>query len=458
MAFDTSVGKRSSKLRRQDRFWKYCCLILLIAAGLILYTVNLSSLTLSESEGTTAQIARQILSAPPNLTKWLFPPFLLNSEPVMRSPFLPDLVAFSYYLGGISPLTTRLPIALLGALSTGLLYGIGRELFKGTSAILCTCCVYTTLFPAISGGRIATVDTPLVFWSMFTFWAILRSRRSLRWSLISGLGIAFVGLTHTWSLLPLSIIILWFLAWDTPRLLRCPHFYYGLVLGMMPLIVWWIAQGKYYDTPLIFPDYKGYWASFLTNISGYKESLNGLNWFSASTTFPFYSLIFYICSPWFVIGFYGFRFAWYYRNWGWAKFILVGSITCGVFIIFNLISGLVAGESTNFYWYGLPFYPILALAAGIQLHQLRNLPSYINYPLTWSRIFGCSGIIVVLLGLYSNYVLKVDFNWLLLSIFASLALTLGIAAVLLKRKDIQFMNVLIWGSYISLLLFFGSQY
>jgi 4-amino-4-deoxy-L-arabinose transferase-like glycosyltransferase len=43
-------------------------------------------------------------------------------------------------------------------------------------------------------------------------------------------------------------------------------------------------------------------------------------------------------------------------------------------------------------------------------------------------------------------------------IFGSVALTLGVAAFLLKQKDRQFIVVLFWGMYVSLLLFFSSSH
>ena len=455
MAFDTSVGKRASKLRQQDRFWEYFCLVILVGAGLILYTINLGRLPLNQSqEAATAQVAQQILAISGDLRAWIFPSG--TDSAFAQPPFFPDLVALSYYLGGVSSLTTRLPGALLGALSTGLLYGIGRELFRRSPPVLWSCCVYITLFPVIAHGRIATLNTTLLFWEMFSLWSLLRSRRDLRWTLITGLGLCLVGLTHSWSLLPVVIISLLFLAWDTPRLLSCSYFYGGVLLGFLPLVVWWLAQWQSFDFTVTVFDSASYLALAKTHLTDF---FNGsFSWLSAQSFPSYLSGLLYLCSPWLIISVYGLRFAWHYRNWGWAKFVVVGSSTYLVFLAVGTLVNLVQGEGNSFGLYGLAIYPLLALAAGRQLYQLRNLPSYIGYPLTWSWLFNCFGAVIILFGLYSHFALELDFGWLLLAIFGSLILTPITAAILLYRKDLQFMTVLIWGSYISLLLFFSSQY
>ena len=110
-------------------------------------------------------------------------------------PLFPNLVALSYHLGGVSPLTTRLPAALLGAFSTAIVYGIGRELFKTILPALLACGVYITFFPVIAQSRVAAADAPVMCFEMFVLWVILRSRRDLRWSLLAGFGLSLVGLT-----------------------------------------------------------------------------------------------------------------------------------------------------------------------------------------------------------------------------------------------------------------------
>lgn len=453
MAFDTSIGKRSSNLRRQDRWWGYFYLVLLVIAALILFTVNLGSLPLDElQEGTTVKIAQEIWQAPPDSWRWIFP--TLSGKPeVFRPPLFPDLLAFTYNIGGVSPFTTRLPSALLGAFSTVILYGIGRELFRTTAPTLLACCVYVTFFPVISQGRWGTLDAPLLCFEMFALWAVLRSRRDLRWTLMTGFGFCLVGLTDNWSILPLAMLIFLFLSWDTPRLLICPYFYCGLILGMMPLIAWWIAQWYFYEPIINLWENWQYWAFALS-----LQSKLSWEWLTNQSFNRYLSASLYYFSPWFVVAVYGLRLAWHYRNWGWAKFLLVTGSVCLFFSLLAIASVIPLSEFAHPRWYVLPVYPILALAAGRQLHQLRNLPSYIGYPLTWVSVFNCFAILLVSLALYGKFVLKIDFDWLLLGIFGSVIMTLIATSLLLSRRDIQFIYVLIWGNYISLLLFFSFQY
>ena len=444
MTFDTSIGQSCSKLRQQDRWWGYLCLILLMIAAFILYTVNLGGLPLySVEEGATAQLANKILQAPSHSWQWIFPTVLGQPERI-QAPLFPDLVALSYKIWGFSPLTTRLPSALLGVLSTAILYGMGRELFRRTLPTLLACCVYLTFFPAIAQARLATIDAPLLCFEMFTLWAVLRSRRDLRWTLITGLGFCLVGLTHSWSLLPLLILTVLFLRWDTPRLLSSSYFYFGLILGIMPLIAWWLGC-LYYHEPTIN------WATYLPSsvLAVANNPDLTLNWLLHRSFANYLSLTLCYCSPWLITAFYGVKLAWHYRIWGWAKFILGSSGVCCCFFVLAILTHS---------FYLLPIYPILALAAGMQLDRLRNLPSYIRYPRTWISVFNCSAVVILLLGLYGKLVLDVSFNWLLWAIFSSIILTLVVASSLLARRDIQFISILIWGSYISLLLFFVSPY
>ena len=434
MAFGTSIGS-SFKLHQQDRWWGYFYLSLLIVAALILFTVNLGNHPLDPLEATTAEIAEKILQAP-NSWRWI----PTSSEPNLMQPLYPSLVALAYHFGGVNPLTTRLPAALLGAFSTAIVYGIGRELFKTIFPALLACCVYITFFPVIAQGRLATADAPLMCFEMFVLWAILRSRRDLRWSLLAGLGLSLIGLTDFLGVLPLLALIALFLLWDTPRLLSSTYFYLGLILGVVPLISWAMAQ-SYYEPAI---DLKSGIGSLTM---AFKPDV-AINWLSNGSFTDYLTIALSYGSPWLIVAIYGLKFAWYHRNWGWAKFLLTASSVCGLFSLLAIVNNLSV----------LPIYPILALAAGIQLYQLRNLPSYVSYPQSWVSLFGSLAMIFLVLGICGKFVFALSFNWLLLAIFASIILTLTISSLLIYRRNFQFVSVAIWGSYISLLLVFSSQY
>ena len=440
MAFGTSIGKGSFKLHRQDRWWGYFYLFLLIVAALILFTVNLGNFSLNGLETTIAETAKEILQAPPSFWGRIFPTSS-ESQSHLLQPLFPNLVALSYHIGGVSPLTTRLPAALLGALTTAIVYGIGRELFKTILPALLACGVYITFFPVIAQSRVASADAPVMCFEMFVLWAVLRSRRDLRWSLLAGFGLSLLGLTDILAFLPLIALIALFLRWDTPRLLTSSYFYFGIILGVIPLIVWWIAQTDYYEPiSLEIGNFSNFAIALKANFSQ--------AWLSEGSFKHYLAIALKYGSPWLVVSFWGLRLAWYHRNWGWAKFLLTASGICGLFSVLAIADSRL---------YMLPIYPILALAAGIQLHQLRNLPSYFSYPRSWISLFGSLAMIFLVLGICGKIVFAVSFNWLLLAIFASVILTLVVSSLLINRRDFQFVYILIWGNYISLLLFFSSQ-
>jgi 4-amino-4-deoxy-L-arabinose transferase-like glycosyltransferase len=107
-------------------------------------------------------------------------------------------------------------------------------------------------------------------------------------------------------------------------------------------------------------------------------------------------------------------------------------------------------------WYLFPIYPSLALAFGAQLAEIENLPIGSSYPRAW--VAGLSILAVVAsagsIYLSSGTVHKTDLQL----IFAAVALTMTLAAILAERGNGQFLKILLWGSYISLLLLMKSNY
>ena len=68
-------------------------------------------------------------------------------------------------------------------------------------------------------SRLATLDGPLLCFELLTIWAVLRSRRDLKWTLVTGIGLSLMSLTKGLFGIQILAIILLFLFWDTPRLL-----------------------------------------------------------------------------------------------------------------------------------------------------------------------------------------------------------------------------------------------
>jgi 4-amino-4-deoxy-L-arabinose transferase-like glycosyltransferase len=111
---------------------------------------------------------------------------------------------------------------------------------------------------------------------------------------------------------------------------------------------------------------------------------------------------------------------------------------------------------TKLPWYVLPVYPALALAGGAHLAEVWNGPTRQSFPRLWSTGLIFLAVGAIALSVYFGIQQAADRS--LSVIFASVALTMTIAAVLVARRDLQFILILFWGTYVSLLLFMTSPY
>jgi 4-amino-4-deoxy-L-arabinose transferase-like glycosyltransferase len=430
-------GRSQNKLRQEERWLEFCCIVGLLLASLLLFGINLGSLPLRDwDEGTVAQVAKEIWQAPEGSWRWLFP--TLWGEPYLnKPPLVHAAIALFYSLGGVDELTSRLPGALLSAVSVVLLYGIGREIFVARIPALFSAIVYLTFLPVVRHGRLAMLDGPLLCFALLMFWAILRSRRDLRWTLVAGFGLGLIGLTKGIMGLLLGAIALLFLSWDTPRLLTSIYLWVGILLGSVPVIGWYAIQWLHYRQAFIST---GIVNQSLARIWSVVEENEGPPWYYLLELLKY-------AWPWLIFAFSGLQLAWSNRRWGWAKLILVWSS------IYFVAVSLMA---TKLPWYILPLYPALALATGAQLDHIRNLPSNIAYPRLWTAILGLLAILATVAGLYFSLQIKGNFSLLL--IFGSFALTLAVGTILIARQDRQFIPLLFWGTYVSLLVLVSSPY
>ena len=146
-----------------------------MVAALALFLVNLSGLPLLDAhEATLAQVAKEIYHSSKPID-WIFPT-LWDRPYLAQPPLIHNLTAIAYRLGGIGELTTRLPGALLGALSVLLLYQIGREIFVARLPALFSALVYLTCLPVLRYSRLATLNGPLLCFELLTIWAVLCDR------------------------------------------------------------------------------------------------------------------------------------------------------------------------------------------------------------------------------------------------------------------------------------------
>ncbi len=424
-------------------------------AAVLIFGLNLGGVALRDwDEGIAAQVSREIWGGKLN---WLYP--TIGGMPYFNKPPLVHwLIGLCFAAGGVSEWTARLMPAMLTATSVPLLYAIGRELFPRRSIAIFSTLVYLTLLPVVRHGRLAMLDGAVLCFLLLSMWCLLRSRRDLRYALGAGIGFGLICLTKGVMLgLLLGAIGFLFLIWDTPRLLTSRYLWGGLAIGTLPVVGWYLAQWVHYgqdfiNTNLISQSFR----RIGETVGNHKGP-------------PWYYLLEILESawPWQLFWLQGLRFTWENRNFPGPKLVLVWS---GVYLL------AISIMNTKLPWYILPIYPAFALAVGSYLAEVWEqmwLPeerekdqgeeyfdtvSYLPHPailgvLAVVGIIGCiyfSGLVTI-----GKYIVPMQQDLQLMLIFV--ALTMTISAVLLHRKDRQFILVLIWGTYVTLLVFVASD-
>ncbi|MEA5573829.1 glycosyltransferase family 39 protein [Calothrix sp. UHCC 0171] len=420
-------------VKRLDWIWA----IALLVAAVIIFTINLGELPLRDwDEGTVAQVAREIWRAPAGSLHWLFP--TLGGEPYHNKPPLMHLlIAWAYSLAGVNEWTTRLPGAILTAMSVPLLYYVGREIFHQRMVSVYSALVYLTMLPVVRHGRLAMLDGASVFFFMVMMLCALRSRRNLRYCLGVGIGLGLICLTKGMLGLLLGAIAFTFLYWDTPRLLLNKYMWIGLIIGCLPVGFWYFAQWEHYGHTF-------------TQIGMVEQSLSRI-WqpVEGHKQPPWYYLVEILkyTHPWLLFLPASLRLTWDNRNLSWAKLVLVWS--CVYLVVISLMS-------TKLPWYVFPIYPSLALAIGAKFAEIENLPILSSFPRLWTIGLGVLAVVATGGSIFYSFAKPPQHDLQL--IFAAVAGTMALAGILAERGDGQFLKVLLWGSYISLLLFMKSNY
>jgi 4-amino-4-deoxy-L-arabinose transferase-like glycosyltransferase len=442
-----------------DGLW----LVGLALLSLLVFTANLGGVALRDwDEGIVAQVAREIWRSqtgsitaitplPNGSLTWLYP--TVAGEPYLNKPTLVhSLIAQAYRLWGVNEWSARLPAAILSSFSVPMLYGIGRELFPRRTPALFSAAVLLTLLPVVRHGRLAMLDGVLLLFALVMVYCLLRARRDLRWGVGVGLGFGLMCLTKGAVGILLGAIALGFILWDTPRLLRSRYLWLGVLLGSAPVATWYWAQwhkygAAFFSINLINQSFSRVWTSV--------ESNGGPIWYYlleiAKSTLPW--LIFLPQSL---------RLAWANRSLGWAKLVLVWC--AGYLLVISLMQ-------TKLPWYVIPVYPALAIALGTfcstqwDLADLTGLPkknSVRPYPAAWRWLFGILaiaawGITVLLSGVFPTMGLLQGIGLASFMqpagclVFFIVALTLTATLGLMLRRNSQFVLVLLWGCYVSLM-------
>ena len=427
------IWRRSPNKLRQSEIWLEClCYAGLFSMALILFLVNLGSLPLIDMyEGTLAQVAKEIYQSTPTSLNWVFPT-LWGEAYLEQPPLVHDLVAIAYKIFGINEFATRLPGALLGAISTILVYSIGREIFVARLPASLSALVYITCLPVVRYGRLASPNGALLCFGLFTVWAMLRSRRDLKWTLAIGIGLGLVSLTKGLFSIQLSAIVILFLLWDTPRLISSAYFWGGLILGAAPGIGWYIWSWFRYD-------------EFITAEKFFKlflgQTIPSTLEMGFSPKYYLLQILQYVL-PWSIVIFTGLKSLERNIHWGWAKLLLVW---IGGYCVLGFLT------LHQDYWLVLPLYPALALVAGRQLHFICNLPSYVAYPRIWVFGFALMSVMAAIAGFNwgvgNNYI-----DFYIPFICGSLCITFAATTMAIERQDRQFIPLLFWGLLVSIFL------
>ncbi len=451
-----ATGQPRNQTHSRDQWIDYLWIISLFTAAVLLFGLNLGGVALRDwDEGLVAQVAREIAQGD---LKWLFP--TLHGDPYFNKPTLVhSLIALVYNIWGIQEWTARFPSAMLTAASVPLLYVVGLELFRQRTPAIFSALVYLTLLPVVRHGRLAMLDGTVLFLLIVMLACVLRSRRDLRYALGSGLAFGLLCLTKGILLgILLGAIPFFFLFWDTPRLLYCKYLWIGLLLGLVPVAIWYTAQWQHYGQLFFNINLRDQsWERIWQPV----ENHQGPPWYYLLEILKY-------AWPWQLFWIPALIFSWKNQIFSWAKLVLVWT---GVYFI------PVSLMTTKLPWYILPVYPALALAVGAYLAQvwkegdretgqwqentntLEDLPAPL--PDQFIPVFVLLTVVGWLGCLYfGNLIplLPIEGSEMDIQItLAALSITFALTTLLLYRKDRQFIIVLVWGMYVSLILFVSSN-
>jgi 4-amino-4-deoxy-L-arabinose transferase-like glycosyltransferase len=422
-----------SRLWRRDHLWVICFLV----AAVILYTSGIGDLPLRDwDEGIVAGVARNIWRAEPGSNTWLYPT-INYGEPYWNKPTLIHwLIALSYQLFGVSEWSTRLVPAVLSACAVPLVYLIARELLFSFSTAIFSALVYLTLLPIARHGHLAMLDGAIACWFCLGVWCLLRGQKNYSWLLGTGISLGLICLTKGLMMgVLLGGILLLFIAWDSPRLLRTVYFWAGLLLGIVPAIAWYGLQYLHYGTEFLGINlgeqtFKRIWSPIST--------IEGSPWYYLLEIAK-YSL------PWLIFLPQGVKLAWNHRHLSWGKLTLVWG--CIYLLAISLMT-------TKLPWYVMPFYPALALLVGVGLDKLwQNQQSGYIYQISLSFI---ALVCWLGAGYYGLVASESETNLALILLVAGISF--AIAAILLWRHQRRFILVMVAGFYLALLMLFNSSY
>ncbi len=430
---------------KEGKYW----FLLLWLAAIVVFGSDLGGVPLRDwDEGIVAQVAREMYQSA-SWEGWLYP--TIDGAPYLNKPPLFHwLVALTYTVVGVGEASTRFPGAMLAAFTVPMVYAVGKEIFARPTPAILGAWVYLTLLPVVRHGRLAMLDGAVACFWLLLLWCLLRSRRDGRYALGVGLSLGAIAFTKGIVAILLAAIAGGFLLWDTPRLLGSRYLWLGLLLGTTPVLVWYLAQWQHYGSQFSQTLATQFWERLWKPV----ENHAGPPWYYAEELLKY-------TFPWLLFFPDGIFISWKNRLLSWGKLILVW--TGGYFLA-------VSAMGTKLPWYLYPFFGGLALAVGVVLARIWASwtlakamvapPDSPQEPPWRSRRSVWMGFLLLLAVAgwggsvyFAFFAPPATTDPLLPVVTGALALTLTGTFWLLWRENRQFILILGWGMYVSLVLF-----
>lgn len=211
-------------------------------AGLLLLLVGLGNPPVTRTqEARVLETARQMMGS--GTSGWINP--MLNGEPrIKKPPLCYWMTAAAYSIGGVSEGVGRLPTAVLGWMTLGILYLIACRLFdQRTALIACGLLLGNIFFYRYT--RLAETDAPVMCFLTLAAYLILRSTtsNSLLWPHLLAVSVAMIVMAKGAPAIFVAILLISYAAvehrWDilkrfilsgaplTLILLAVPWFYFA---------------------------------------------------------------------------------------------------------------------------------------------------------------------------------------------------------------------------------------
>jgi 4-amino-4-deoxy-L-arabinose transferase-like glycosyltransferase len=277
-----------------------------------------------------------------------------NYHPAFHNaPLFMWLVALSYKVFGVTVFAAKFPSALMGFLTVGLVYLIGKNIVNRQVGVY-SAFILATTYPFLKYSRHAMLDVTLAFFVTAAMGAlVLAIRKDRKFFLLWGLCIGLTILTKSlFGVFPVIVTVLFLILTKRGKELLNPYFLMGIALftGITAAWVWTqysVGGQDFINVHLKF--------IILNKISG-DDSQSLLQHFGL-----FKDLLVYYW-PWLPLAVFGLVILYRNRRWDMDKMVYLSlwSLT---------VLALLVPIQTKFLWYLMQSFPALAIVSAIGLDQ-----------------------------------------------------------------------------------------